>query len=36
VQGNAAGIFHAASQQGIAGGAEYGDSSEDEVFSKCH
>ena len=36
VEGNAAEIFHAASQQGITRSAEYGDSRQDEVFSKCH
>jgi hypothetical protein len=36
VQGNIAEFFHAASQQGIARGAEYGDSRQDEVFSKGH
>ena len=36
VEGDIADFFHAASQQGIAGGAEDGDSGEDEVFSKGH
>jgi hypothetical protein len=36
VQGNAAKIFHALSQQGITRCAEYGNSRQDEVFSVCH
>jgi len=36
VEGKTAEIFHAASQQGITRGAEYGDSRQDEVFSKGH
>lgn len=34
VQRNTAEIFHAACQQGIAGGAEDGDACEDEVFAE--
>src|SRR6266478_7715130 len=36
VEGKTAEIFHAASQQGITRSAEYGDSRQDEVFSRCH
>src|SRR6202795_4523619 len=36
VEGNAAEIFHATSQQGITRSAEYGDSRQDEVFAKRH
>ena len=36
VEGKATEVFHAASQQGITRSAEYGDSRQDEVFSKGH